>query len=309
MTSHLRPLSDSTRAWLHNGRTGWGWSNCGVVASEGTALLVDTQFTLAATRHLLNAVTGALPGVRIETVVNSHQNGDHTWGNQLLPDAEIVTSSASAAHLCHEMNPAQLTALCQAEPSSAVVSYAAKHFGGFDFTGVEVIPATRTFTGREEVKVGTVLVELLDLGPGHSAGDVAVHVPDEGVLFAGDAIFSGMHMVVWSGSLDACVRSCQSILDTEAETIVPGHGPVLDRVGVTEFRDYLLRVGESANAYARAGVPLDEASRRVFHEHGRSWAHPERLYTATAGAYRDAGIQGVPEGTFALVEGMAGLAA
>ncbi|GAA4071228.1 MBL fold metallo-hydrolase [Streptomyces hundungensis] len=308
MTPHLRPLSDSIWAWLHDD-TGWGWSNCGVIVSEGAGLLVDTQFTLAATEELLAAIRGAFPDVEISTVVNSHQNGDHTWGNQLLPEAEIVTSAASASHLCQEMNPAQLTALCRAGSASPVSAYAAKNFGHFDFAGVEVRPATRTFTGREEVKVGTTLVELLDLGPGHSAGDVAVHVPEEGVLFAGDAIFSAMHMVVWSGSLNECVRSCQAILDTGAKVIVPGHGPVLDRSGVTGFRDYLTRVGYSASRHATAGIPLAEAAQRIYVEHGRDWAHPERLFTATAAAYRDAGVSGVPEGTYALVEGMATLAA
>ncbi len=112
------------------------YSSCGLVASEGQALLVDTQFTLEATRMLLAAVEDAVPGAEITTVVNSHGNGDHTWGNQLLPDAEIVTSTASAEHLCHEMGPAQLARLCAQKDASLVGAYAAEHFGAFDFSGV-----------------------------------------------------------------------------------------------------------------------------------------------------------------------------
>ncbi|MEV4741646.1 MBL fold metallo-hydrolase [Streptomyces sp. NPDC049555] len=303
----LHRLSPKTWAWVHE-RTGWGWSNCGLVVSEGAALLVDTQFTLDATRELIDAIARAFPGVPVGTIVNTHQNGDHTWGNQLFPAAEVVTSAASAEHLCLEMGPEQLSVLSRSGEKSSVPAYVSKHFGCFDFAGIEVAGPSRTFSGREEVKVGSVAVELIDLGPGHSAGDVAVHVLEEGVVFAGDALFAGMHMVVWSGSLKACVRACDTILDTGAGVFVPGHGPVLDRAGVTAIRDQLVRVGESASGYAAAGVPVMEAARRVFAEHAGDLLHPERLFTATAAAYRDAGVAEAPVGTMALVEGMAALA-
>ncbi len=56
----LIPLSSTTWAWMHNS-TAWGYSNCGLVASDGQALLVDTQFTLAGMRLLLDAVEAACP--------------------------------------------------------------------------------------------------------------------------------------------------------------------------------------------------------------------------------------------------------
>ncbi|MFF0741571.1 MBL fold metallo-hydrolase [Streptomyces sp. NPDC004111] len=289
-------------------RVAWGYSNCGLVASEGKALLVDTQFTLEETRELLGAIRAAAPGAEITTVVNSHANGDHTWGNQLLPAAEVVTSVASGENLCHEMSPAQLTALCQSPPTTAVARYAAEHFGAFDFSGITVKPPTRTFTGRTTVQVGRVEVELLDLGAGHSHGDVAVHVPDDGVVFAGDALFNGAHMVVWSDSLRACVSACDTLLGTGAQVFVPGHGRITDRSGVIVIRDQLTRVLEAATEFAGAGVDLAEAAHRVQEAHAGSLAHPERLFTAVAAAYKDAGVQGVPAGTLPLVEGMAALA-
>lgn len=303
----LRSLSASSWAWLHD-RADWGYSNSGLIVSEGQALLVDTQFTLHATEELLSAVEAVCPREQIGRLVCTHQNGDHTWGNQLLPGAEIITSVAGAAGLCHEMGPEQLTALIHSGRPGAAATYVARHFAHFDFTGITVMGPTRTFQGREDVKVGTVLVELIDLGAGHSAGDVAVHVPDEGVVFAGDALFSGAHMVVWSGSLSGCIRACQTLLDTGADVFVPGHGPLLDRSGVAEIRDRLSQVAEEATGHARRGVPLADAVRRVMAGHAGTWAHSERLFTQTAAAYAEAGVAGVPSSTLAMVEGMASLA-
>ncbi|WP_327356434.1 MBL fold metallo-hydrolase [Streptomyces sp. NBC_01304] len=303
----LKQLSDSAWAWVHD-RPDWGYGNSGVVASDHQGVLVDTQFTLAATRDLLDAVAAELPGTTVSTVVNSHANGDHTWGNQLLPGAEIITSASSAQHACHEMGPGQLTALCRAGGSTPAGSYIERHFGQFNFAGITVTGPTRTFAGRLEVEVGHTLAELIDLGAGHSAGDVAVHIPEDGVVFAGDALFNGSHMVVWSQSLSACVMACEQLLATGADTFVPGHGPVIGRSGVADIRDRLAAVAEAADRHAQAGVPLADAARLVMADHAGNWAHPERLFTQTAAAYAEAGVPGLPSGTLALVEGMAVLA-
>ncbi|WP_150249854.1 MBL fold metallo-hydrolase [Streptomyces albofaciens] len=292
---------------MHNS-TAWGYSNCGLVASDGQALLVDTQFTLAGTRLLLNAVEAAVPRAEITTVVNSHQNGDHTWGNQLLPDAEIITSAASAEHVCKEISPEQMMLLGRAAPTSAVTAYAAEHIGGFDFSGITVTGATRTFTGTLDLEVGGVAVELIDLGPAHSEGDVAVHVPGDQVVFTGDTLFIGAHMIVWSDSLSACIAACDRLLSTGATTFVPGHGEISGRAGVVTFRDGLARVHEDATSYALSGVELPDAARLIKGAHAGGLAHPERLFTAVAAAYKEAGVEGGPSTTMGLVEGMAQLA-
>ncbi|MFI9228700.1 MBL fold metallo-hydrolase [Streptomyces rimosus] len=293
---------------MHNS-TAWGYSNCGLIASEGQALLVDTQFTLAGTRQLLDAVEAAVPGAGITTVVNSHQNGDHTWGNQLVPDAEIITSAASAEHLCEEISPEQMMLLSRSAPTSAVTAYAVEHIGAFDFSGITVTGATRTFTGTLELEVGRTAVELIDLGPGHSAGDVAVHVPHDQVVFAGDTLFIGAHMIVWSGSLSACITACDRLLSTGATAFVPGHGKITDRAGVITFRDALARIREDATSYALSGVELTDAARLIREAHAGDLAHPERLFTAVAAAYKEAGAEGGPSTVMGLVAGMAQAAA
>ncbi|MEW1653763.1 MBL fold metallo-hydrolase [Streptomyces sp. NPDC093707] len=306
MTSALRQLSATTWAWVQDS-TDWGFSNAGVVSSQGVSLLFDTQFTLDATRAMLHEIDEATAGSAIRTVVTSHQNGDHSWGNQLLPEAEIITSRASAEHMCHEITPEQLTALSHAKGVDSTSRYAARHFGNFDFSGITVTGPTRTFTVREEMTVGGVTVELIDLGPGHSAGDVALHLPQDGIVFAGDVLFQGGHMIVWSGSLAACVESVDALLATEADVFVPGHGQLMERAEVVDFRGYLTDVQEAAVAYARDGLPLDRAAARVHAEFAGSLAHPERLFTATAGAYADAGAMGALQNV-ELVKGMADLA-
>src|SRR5471032_1727685 len=72
---------------------GWGLSNAGLVADSGETLLVDTLMDLALTREMLASMRAAVPAAaRIGTVINTHSNPDHTFGNELVAGAAIISS-------------------------------------------------------------------------------------------------------------------------------------------------------------------------------------------------------------------------
>src|SRR6202007_2798441 len=90
----LQDIGDGCYAYLQPDGS-WGWSNAGLVVGDGASLLVDTLFDLPLTAEMLktmDAVTAAAP---IQTLVNTHANGDHFYGNELVSNAEIISSSAA----------------------------------------------------------------------------------------------------------------------------------------------------------------------------------------------------------------------
>src|SRR5438552_13853485 len=90
----LQEVAEGTFAWLQpNGE--FGESNAGVVVGEGEALLVDTLWDPVLTRRMLDSI-GAHIGAPISTLVNTHSDGDHVWGNQLLAGTEIIATHAAA---------------------------------------------------------------------------------------------------------------------------------------------------------------------------------------------------------------------
>src|SRR6266540_288111 len=127
---------------------GWGWSNAGLVVGDGTSLLVDTLFDLRLTATMLNSMQATVSAAPITTVVNTHANGDHCYGNQLVVGAEIIASTASAEEM-GEVPPALLAALLDAD--GEVGELFRTFFGAFDFRGIELTPPTRTFDGRLDI--------------------------------------------------------------------------------------------------------------------------------------------------------------
>ena len=95
-TKGLHDLGNGAFAYLQPDGS-WGWSNAGLIVDGDQSLLVDTLFDQKLTRTMLDTMADASKAARnIDTVVNTHANADHTYGNALVRNAEIIASDASA---------------------------------------------------------------------------------------------------------------------------------------------------------------------------------------------------------------------
>ena len=91
----LEDLGQGVYAWMQPDGS-WGYSNAGLITDGEECLLVDTLFDLALTREMLSAMQDATPAAQtIDALVNTHANGDHTFGNQLVGGARIIASRSS----------------------------------------------------------------------------------------------------------------------------------------------------------------------------------------------------------------------
>ena len=283
----LFELGDACFAYLQPDGS-WGWSNAGLVMGDGVSLLVDTLFDLQLTAEMLEAMQPVTQVAPIGTLVNTHANGDHCYGNELVQGAEIIASAATA-HEMTEVPPAMLAALNKAEGD---VGNLFRHFfGAFEFDGITVTMPTRTFEGRLDVDVAGRLVELIEVGPAHTRGDTIAYVPDARTVYTGDILFIGGTPIVWAGPLGNWVAACDLMLGMDVETVVPGHGPITDKAGIAAVRDYLAFVDAEATARHAAGIDAGEAARQIAAEIGaredfRGWSEFGRISVNVDTAYR-----------------------
>lgn len=285
---------------------GWGWSNAGLVAGDGQSLLVDTLFDLKLTAEMLDTMSAITSTSPIDTLVNTHANGDHCYGNQLVTDAEVIASEASAAEM-EELPPSMLAAMMGADFGETTNAYLQESFGPFDFNGIEPPAATRTFSGRLNIEAGGRNAELMEVGPAHTAGDVLVHLPDDKVIFTGDILFIEGTPIVWNGPIQNWLDACQTIIDLDCRTIVPGHGPLTDRAGVQAVADYLSYIKTEATARYEAGMKADEAARDIELGQYADWLDWERIVINVDSVYREIDPSRPPTGVIDLFRSMAEL--
>ena len=283
----LHELGDGLHAYLQPSGS-WGWSNAGLISAGGTSLLVDTLFDLDLTREMLDAMRPITERSPIDAAMNTHGNGDHCFGNELLPaGAEIYATVGASAELA-AAPPQLVNALKQTDQLGPEFSaYIQRIFGPFRFEGIEVRLPTSTFTGRLELTVGDRAVHLVEVGPAHTDGDAIVHVPDAGVVFTGDILFVGGTPIVWAGPFSNWLTACDRILELGAHTLVPGHGPVTDASGVQDVNRYLTYVHDEAAARFAAGMDAEQASDDIDISDFADWGEAERLAVNVETVYRE----------------------
>lgn len=296
----LHELGDGLFAYLQPDG-GWGMSNAGLVVSPEGALLVDTLFDLRLTRAMLDEMERVLPAAGIQTLVNTHANGDHTYGNALLGGARIVASRSTAEEM-PELPPAAMVALVERarteDPPTRVGEFFLQCFGGFDFRGIELSLPGDTFDGELNVTVGGREARLIEVGPAHTRGDTLVHLPAERVLFAGDILFHGRHPIAWAGPVSNWIAACDRILDLEVDVIVPGHGPVAGNDAIRELRAYFDYLYEQGRARHAQGMTALEAAHDIAMDRWADWGEAERLAVNLATIFRE--LDGEPGGPDAL---------
>jgi glyoxylase-like metal-dependent hydrolase (beta-lactamase superfamily II) len=306
-TRGLHDLGSGCYAYLQPDGS-WGWSNAGLISADGCSLLVDTLFDLRLTRTMLDTMADVTARAPIKTLVNTHANGDHCWGNQLLKDGEIIASRACRDEMM-EFQPSMLKAFVEADGLGVLGDYARDCFGAFEFDGISLTPPTRVFEGTTSVAVGGKTVELVEVGPAHTLGDVLVFVPADKTVFTGDILFIDGTPIMWAGPVANWIAACDRILAADVETIVPGHGPITDKAGVERVRSYLSYVRDEARVRFDAGMPVADAAKDISTGDFSGWGEKERIAVNVDTLYREFGGQPERADTIRLFGLMAELSA
>lgn len=295
----LYDLGNGVYSWMvPNGS--WGENNCGLVVGDGESLLLDTQWDVACTAEMLDAMRPFARESPIKHLVITHADGDHSWGCGLVRDAQIVMSAAADSE-SRELKPAAMTLLSRMSATLGRIGWgslkkAGRYLHGvtapYDFKGAVAASATTTFQKRTTIEVGGREIQLYEAGPAHTRGDVIAHIPDAGVVFCGDIVFNGSTPVLWAGPLENWVASISKILELDAETFVPGHGPTCGREGVLKTQEYWEYAGRALRKYHEAGISARDAAYDIAlgqefagSEYAR-WDSPERIMTNAHVTYR-----------------------
>jgi glyoxylase-like metal-dependent hydrolase (beta-lactamase superfamily II) len=304
----LEDLGDGLYAWLQPDGS-WGYSNAGLVTDGEQSLLIDTLFDLRLTREMLSAMADATPAAAtIDTLVNTHANGDHCYGNQLVGGATIIASRASAEEMA-EVTPAMMAGMLRnAGDLGEAGAFFERIFGAFEFDGITSTPPNQTFEGELVQRVGDKDVHLIEVGPAHTRGDVLVHVPDDRAVFTGDILFIDGTPILWQGPVENWIQACDRIIEMNPRTIVPGHGPLTDIHGVASMREYLVYIRDQARIRYDAGMSPSDAARDISLGDYSAWLDAERIVVNVHTLYREVGDSRPAPNTVELFALMAELA-
>ena len=110
-------------------------------------------------------------------------------------------------------------------------------------------------------------MRALNLGRGHTSGDLVVLFVEDRVIHLGDLFFNQRYPNIdleAGGSIEQWIGTLDRVLAIDGyDHVIPGHGAVTDRDGIRQFQAFLAELWEQTSAAAQAGETLDETLRSV----------------------------------------------
>ena len=248
--------------------TAEGDPNSAVIVGDDGCIVFDAQATPALAGKVIERVR-SVTDKPIKYVVLSHYHAVRVLGASAF-QAQGIVSSLETQRLIEERG--------QQDWDS--------EFGRFPrlFQGSESIPGltwpTLAFEGEMSIYLGKREVRLMQLGAGHTSGDIVAWVPDAEVMFSGDLI--EYHSACYCG--DAWLREWPGTLDEirsfNPKAIAPGRGDALKGLDITReamamTRDFVTSLYGAAELSVAKGRTLKEtmaATREVMDEKFASFA-------------------------------------
>ena len=252
-------------------------SNAGFIVLDNEVLVYDTHATPEAGQTLLSAI-GAVTSKPVRYIVNSHFHPDHTHGNQVFGAPILILSSTNARRdILQKDLPAMNRSLDVAqtqlarlrrelqrdhERQTSLRDQIRQRQEFVDrMSKIKVLPPILTLDDRLTIRDATREIQVLNVGNGHTDGDVVLFLPRERIAFLGDLFFHRALPNTQDSFLLAWIATLDAILKLDADVFVPGHGPVGNREQVRQFLEYLQDLKGSVEPRVSRGDSMEEVLR------------------------------------------------
>ena len=229
-----------------------------VTTSDGVVVIDTPQLPTRAVQMRQEAESHG----PIRYVVNTEHHVDHIFGNYYFKGTGPVVHHQGVADNFMVVGPILDPFAYAAEAIPTDDPEGAAIFPERDVYETDPNRGRIVFSGDVTLRVGDHTFELIHT-PGHTPGQLAVHVPEERVVFTGDTVFSDVQTWLMSSDVDEWLVALDRIARLDVDHVIPGHGPVTTTAYLATQKAVLLDwVAAVADAVAK-GWSRDETIERV----------------------------------------------
>ena len=260
-----------------------GGGNTTVIIGDRQVFVVDTCFLPSAAREDIAQIR-QWTDKPVSFVLNTHFHNDHNFGNRIYMEAFPAVTIIAEVETKKEMDrfgPGSLRReekdsygiqkilekmleTGKAQDGSALSEDDKKEVKDMlvrrpamieELRKVTFQSATLTFDHDFSIDIGNREVRVMFLGRGNTPGDAVVYLPKEKIVVAGDLVAHPLPNVL-DGYPSEWSQTLQKLAQLDADTIVPGHGPILhDKTYVYLLRDLMQSVVDQMNEKLRQTAP------------------------------------------------------
>lgn len=205
--------------------------NVGVRVTPDGVILIDDKFPQDFRE--IQELVADVSAEPVRYVLNTHHHGDHVGGNvEYIRIAEIIAHENARENMVR---------------------------------GDQDAPPRVLFTEETAIHLGGVEVRAYHMGHGHTDGDAVIYFPDLRTVHGGDLLHGTAPFIDYAngGTSRGWVSTLNNLLTLDFDTAIPGHGEVMSRDDVLEFRNQMESVRGRMAELIRDGVERDEAASRL----------------------------------------------
>ena len=249
-----------------------------VVTTQGV-VVVDTGNNPPETRIFQKYIQSVTPQP-VRYVVISQNHGDHTGGTPLFsPPATVIVQDRVAKDWA-AMKDYQVKSWRKRFPERADA-----------LKGVNPLDTVVSFSDRMTLHVGGKTIELIYIDDTYNPGDVAVWLPDSGVMHAGFVGYIGRHPDIRPdyshGTTWGMLKQLEVLSALHPKYVVPAHGPIGDATALSTLTDYLLLARQKVRTMMQQGLPLDQIEKQFDMHEYKDWDRGAHLSATAATIYRE----------------------
>lgn len=216
--------------------------NIGVRLTDDGVILIDDKFP--EDFEEIQSLVASVSDLPVKYVINTHHHGDHSGSNaSFLQSAEVIAHKNARENIIRNNQ----------DGAPRII-----------------------FMDETAVFLGGVEVQAFHLGTGHTNGDTVVYFPDLNTIHGGDLLHTTAPFIDYGngGSSKGWVDTVNGILKLDFDTAIPGHGPVMDRRFVINFRNQMEAVRQRMSDLIRDGLRAEDAAEAI-RDASLSWTQAE----------------------------------
>jgi cyclase len=204
-------------------------ANYGGILTDDGIIVIDTPMIPRQALAFREELRRLADGKPFLYIINTDHHRGHILGNQFFLPTPIVAHDQAWKHMrgYGENFKQRVIDSFKKEPDVQA-----------QFTDIQIIIPRITYSHRLDIIRGGRDIRIIRIG-GHTAATSVVWLPQESVLFIGDAVWVEQHPYMAQANSKEWLDGLTYIRKLKADQIVPGRGPLCGREATERMSEYI----------------------------------------------------------------------
>ena len=237
-------------------------ANAMVIVTNQGVVLVDTGNSQPDTRDIGEKIK-SVTDKPVRWVVISQYHGDHFGGSPYFMPATVIVHDKVAKEIA-AMKPYQIKSWRKRFPERSAA-----------LEGLAPIDMVMSFPDRMTLNLGGKRIELIYVEDTYNSGDVAVWLPDSGVMHGSFAAYKDRHPDIRPdyshGTTVTMLKQLEALLALKPRVVVPSHGPLSTVSDLQVMIDYILLARQKVRLMMAKGMALPDVIRNFHMNEFKDW--------------------------------------